>query len=377
MVTVTYVNYTDFNSRKTPKGIDAFHVVSALSDVATISQVIVRDAVSSQFDSIIEKPLLFGSFIPKTLTAITYYGVKSFRSREISQRWFDRRAAACLKKCDVVLLGVPGLPLTLRRAKELGAKVVVLGTSAHPTYVQKIRSEEYKKWSLRVPTQHNVLEDDSARVFLEADMILSRSEYAKKTYVFGGVKASKIKVVGNGIDCSLFSPGKKKKEFRVLFVGNCALLKGLQYLLESMRDIDGKLIVCGKMLYDMDEILEKFSGMKNVVFKGHVDVREEYRMADVYVLPSLTEGSPKTALEAMACGLPVVMFENSGPLICDGKEGFIVKNRDVKGLRDKILKLQNKKLREQMSKRARLLAKKYDWSMYAKGVAKAVVKVVQ
>jgi glycosyltransferase involved in cell wall biosynthesis len=71
----------------------------------------------------------------------------------------------------------------------------------------------------------------------------------------------------------------------------------------------------------------------------HPQLAERLRSADVFVLPSLEEGLVRTALEAMACGLPVILTPNTGAndLVRPGQNGTIVPIRDARAAADAIL----------------------------------------
>lgn len=77
---------------------------------------------------------------------------------------------------------------------------------------------------------------------------------------------------------------------------------------------------------------------------GHVPKLElagDYNESSVFVLPSLADSYGLVTLEAMACGLPVVVTENSGSkeAVRDGVDGFVVPIRDIKALKEKLLLL--------------------------------------
>ncbi len=68
-------------------------------------------------------------------------------------------------------------------------------------------------------------------------------------------------------------------------------------------------------------------------------VHSVYRGADIFVYPSLHEGSALAIGEALASGLPVITTANAGSVVRDGEEGYIVPIRDVEALMDRILTL--------------------------------------
>ncbi|HDZ9219572.1 TPA: glycosyltransferase [Vibrio cholerae] len=105
---------------------------------------------------------------------------------------------------------------------------------------------------------------------------------------------------------------------KVLYVGYLRPAKGLTYLLESISELVHKrqlkihLNIVGDGDYKNELIIlaKKLEIEENIVFHGHVNFGEElinhYRTSDVFILPSLSEGSPRVILEAMANSLPVI-----------------------------------------------------------------------
>jgi glycosyltransferase involved in cell wall biosynthesis len=92
--------------------------------------------------------------------------------------------------------------------------------------------------------------------------------------------------------------------------------------------------------------------------------------ADVFVFPSLFEGSAVVTYEALACGLPSVVSPSAGSVVRDGIEGFIVQPRDVDALAGRMERLgRDPALRARMARAARARAIEYDWPRYHSALA--------
>ena len=95
--------------------------------------------------------------------------------------------------------------------------------------------------------------------------------------------------------------------------------------------------------------------------------------ADVFVFPSLFEGSAVVTYEALACGLPSVVTPNAGSVVRDGVEGFVVPPRDVEALAGRMERLGlDPDLRAEMAARARVRALEFDWPRYHSALIEAL-----
>ncbi|MDQ7028789.1 MAG: glycosyltransferase family 4 protein, partial [Ardenticatenia bacterium] len=95
--------------------------------------------------------------------------------------------------------------------------------------------------------------------------------------------------------------------------------------------------------------------------------------ADVFVFPSLQEGSALVTYEALACGLPVVTTPNAGSVVRDGIEGFLVPIRDVEALAARLEHLRaDEGLHLEMGQAARRRAKAFTWEHYGDRLADTV-----
>jgi D-inositol-3-phosphate glycosyltransferase len=174
-----------------------------------------------------------------------------------------------------------------------------------------------------------------------------------------GVRQEKISVVPCGIDTDLFSPGDKGTSRKglglnddklVLFVGRIEPLKGLDRLIRAMPYVQNgqrpRLLVVGGDEYsqhEVEQLKNLSSGLRigdMVTFVGrvkHEELPRFYSAADVCVIPSYYESFGLVALEALACGTPVVATD-VGDLsrILQGESGYVVKDGSPQGIARKI-----------------------------------------
>ncbi len=193
--------------------------------------------------------------------------------------------------------------------------------------------------------------------------VLVQSERIRKEVLLFCPTAN-VKVVGNGVNI----PSNWQKGKYVYFVGNLIPRKGVEYLIKAFSGIDGKLVIVGDGP-ERDKLMNlcvKYS--VNCEFKGKLPpdkIQHELKNAKILVLPAVEgEGLPNVILEAMALGIPVIATDLAGipDIVKDGKNGFVVRPRDVKSLRDKILLLlDNEKLYKKLSINAKKTALRFSW----------------
>ena len=215
------------------------------------------------------------------------------------------------------------------------------------------------------------------------DRLVALTEGERNDYVaFSIVNPNKIVTIHSGVNIDPFTKSsvnieEKKRSLGLnpqgLVVGTVGWLlpiKGPVYLLKAMAEIwqshpQIQLIYVGKG--DLEEDVKKEAyriGVSDkVAFLGwRDDIPEIMQVLDIFVLPSLNEGMGRVLVEAMAAGRPIVASRVGGipDLVKDGQNGFLVKPSDVSDLSFAIKKLlDDKKMREEMGKKGRALAKDY------------------
>jgi len=201
-------------------------------------------------------------------------------------------------------------------------------------------------------------------VWAAASAVVANSEALKKRA--NKLWEGNIQIIPNGVDTKTFKPIKRKTSSKFLAVGRLIKRKGFDILIRALPPSSGLTIVGeGPEL----KYFKNLSKGKKIRFVGRVEHNKlinYYNDADVFVLPSLSEGMSNAMLEAMACGLPIIMTNVGGSEIIKDN-GIIVKKNSVKDL-NKALKfsMNNPEKMLKMGRKSRELAKTMSWENIAK-----------
>lgn len=245
--------------------------------------------------------------------------------------------------------------------------------------------EEHKRFPGRlhgafsVDRVHAGRERDRTKYRL-ADLIIAPSDFVKRAVVDLGADVSRVAVVPYGIDESWRDADPHPVRGRALFVGSVGLRKGSHYLAEATRLLAQRSVSCDvRVVGPVDRRILRdplFFGPDYVGQIPRTKVREEFATADVFVLPTLCEGSALVHLEAMACGVPVVTTPNCGSVVRDGVDGIVVPIRSATAIADAIERIvTDRKLRESMSRNARERAAEFTLERYGDRLVSALCKL--
>ncbi len=231
----------------------------------------------------------------------------------------------------------------------------------------------------RVESERSVMADANA-------IIVSTEQERSDMSRLYGTDPAKISVLPAGVDLELFRPAEKPEARRslglpegnvVLSVGRVEPLKGFDILLMAMASMDERsdttVVIAGGDEEDSPEFerlreLSQSLGLgDSVIFTGSVSQDElsvYYNAADVFVLPSYYESFGLVALEAMACGVPVIASRVSGPrsFVKSGETGYLIDRRCPEPFAQRLdVLLHNPMLRESMGRAARSRAEEMGW----------------
>jgi glycosyltransferase involved in cell wall biosynthesis len=204
-----------------------------------------------------------------------------------------------------------------------------------------------------------------------ADRIVVPSIHIAKTLEGHGTPASRIQVIPYAADTNRFRPGSDKRHCDActfLFAGGITQRKGIKYLLEAWRRIrrpGWRLQLLGALPTDTRPLEPYRDEVEWLGRVGHADVPARMARADVFVFPSLFEGSAVVTYEALACGLPSVVTPSAGSVVRDGVDGFLVPPADVAVLASRMECLgRDPALRAEFATNARARALEFDWPRY-------------
>ena len=268
----------------------------------------------------------------------------------------------------------------IEAAKRYGTKVLVDHSAGAPQFVvekvygRKLEPRNY--W-------YTVMQD-----CLKADLLMVDCDWVKQTFLMYGYPEEKIRVVYMGLDLK-FNGLKKwdddldgigrspEKPLRVVFTGGFDHHKGNEYFLGAVE----RLLDSGRCFSFMaigshnvsDEQRTKYPrAVAAIDFKGHLPQDEMCRLmvdSHVYLFPSLSEGCAKSAYEALSMGLCVVCTKETGLPMTGGKEGFLIKSRDVDSIVERLLWLiDNPSEMRKTGQAGTELMKNYTWAIYAENV---------
>lgn len=298
----------------------------------------------------------------------------------LSDLYFDQQVSKKLKSlpCDLIM-GVAGqTDLAFQIAKAQGAKAWLYCLNNYLPFMQQQIQQELDFLSdSTVATMNPKMLKRFASECEQADLIIVLSEVAKQSFIQAGFAAKKIKVVTPFVDTNRFHPTLKTDDvFRVIYVGTIEPRKGLPYLVQAFLKADiphSELLIIGGVSTRglrkfMIETLSNNPNIKQEFWNFSQDnPTQVFGKSSVLVLPSVEDGFGLVALEAMACGLPVIVTSNCGAadVVNNSVNGFIAPPRDVETMAKQLKFLaENEEMRAEMGRRARITAQKYNQEVY-------------
>jgi glycosyltransferase involved in cell wall biosynthesis len=238
---------------------------------------------------------------------------------------------------------------------------------------------------LRQPTRslHWVYEATAARYILSrSTTVITVSQPSYDHLLELGVSANRIRLVPNGVDLNRFHPSAKRARAAplVVYVGRLITYKGPEVLLAALLQLRRRSVEFRAAFYGdgaLRERLQPGASAAGVTLAGQVgDVPDRLREADVFVLPSLTEGMPLSLLEAMASGCCVIASDIPGcrGVVTDGENGLLFPAGDAAALAAVLERvLSDQALGKRLGRAALETARKLSWDACARGVAEVLV----
>ncbi|MEM9234145.1 MAG: glycosyltransferase family 4 protein [Pseudomonadota bacterium] len=213
-----------------------------------------------------------------------------------------------------------------------------------------------------------------------ADIIVAPSQYVCEELEKAGCDPGRIRLVPYGYSPppGTAPPEKKQRSLPLkgIFVGGVDHRKGVHDLAAAAKEFEGRIDfdVYGKLIAGADDITSWGRTLNFLGPRPFSEIQKAYQSADFLVLPSHLEGSAMVVYEAMAYGLPCIVTRETGSIIRDGVDGFIVDAGDRDGIARVFQRILDNPARlDEMSAKARLAAGTVSDTTYGKRLMAAVL----
>jgi glycosyltransferase involved in cell wall biosynthesis len=316
------------------------------------------------------------------------------RNQEVWYEHFGRMFAQRVARSDwyganaVYALNTASLEI-YQSAQRAGVTCILEQTIAPLVILGQLYREEAERWpnwQEVVIGNRKLLMEREAQEWELADGIICGSQFVADGLTSCGVPRERCFIIPYTVDVERFSPGQKTygrhgdSRLNVLYVGSVDLRKGIQYLYESLRLLDSnryvvKVAGASSLRPEAMKQLSKYCEFLGLVPRSEVPAL--FRWADVFVLPTICEGSALVTYEALAAGVPVITTPNAGSVVRDGVDGFVVPIRAPGALAQRLEQLAiDPDLRLFMSREARRHAvEDLSWDAYADRLLVACKKI--
>lgn len=309
------------------------------------------------FPASIARPVRPGVRIKPTLAwgdlRLPYRMVGTMRACALHDRIVARRLEKMADEIDVVHTWPLGALETLKVAKKLGIPTALERPNAHTGFAMEVVQKECERLGVTLPPDHEHAYDakklhKEEEEYRLATRLLCPCDFVVKTFLDRGYSRDQLIRHIYAYDEKVYYPAPEpraaKPSLTMLFVGVCAVRKGVHFALEawlrSPASKDGTFLIAGEFLPAYQEKLASMLAHPSVKVLGHRnDVPELMRKSDILVLPSIEEGFGLVITEAMGSGCVPLASEACTELCSHMKTGLMHKVADVDALTKQITML--------------------------------------
>jgi glycosyltransferase involved in cell wall biosynthesis len=302
------------------------------------------------FPGVLHRPVPAGAKVQPTLAwgklRISYKLVGSLRACALHDWIVARRIEKLAGQIDIIHTWPLGALETLKTAKRLGIPTVLERPNANTRFAMEVVQQECERLGVALPRGHeHAFHEDKLRKEEEeyglATRLLCPSDFVVKTFLDKGYAKEKLARHIYGFDEKTYFPSSEprdpKRPFTMLFVGVCAVRKGVHYALEawlkSPASQDGTFLIAGEFLPAYRQKLAPMLAHPSVRVLGHRnDIPELMRKSDILVLPSIEEGFGLVITEATGSGCVPLASEACTEICSHMKTGLMHRVGDVESL---------------------------------------------
>lgn len=291
---------------------------------------------------------------------IRTYGLIKYTPLRFSPSWtsyllnelLDRKVAKALSEPTKRFMGFVGKSLrTFRRAARLGfEQLELVAANSHVHNLRRLHERAHRQLGIKDSWLNDAQVRKTLREYDKADVIYVHSAYTRQSFIDAGIAPEKLRRTYLKIDPYFQPPSRRPNDgvFRVTYVGRVEATKGVPLLLEAFAQLPAEpaelTLVGGWSTRAMRKHVKGWidRGLNIKVAPG--DPLPVLKKADVFVHPTYEDGFGYAPMEALACGVPVIVTEDTGmkEYVREGENGYIIPTGSSDAILDRMEKIATK-----------------------------------
>lgn len=282
---------------------------------------------------------------------------------------------------------------SVKVAKQQGMTVLCDHSIAHPALVEYLIHNQgtLPAKNSFIPINafwSNILEDVN-----QADAVLVNSDFVRETFIHQGWAPARVHVVYTGVDTDFLnaisipvrSHAYLNTPLRFIFAGEFGPRKGAEVLIKALQkinDLQWEIEIIGTVDPVISRKFSSFLTDYRVTLSGflpRLELAKHMSSSNIFIFPSLAEGSARVIFMAMACGCYVITTPNSGSIVADGIHGSQVMAGDVEALEKAIretLTMEREKIMQIGANNAERVRNNYTQKHYGESLFRLYEKLI-
>lgn len=242
---------------------------------------------------------------------------------------------------------------SFRKARQLGCQsLILIAANSHVDNVTIQHQKALHKFGIETSWLNEAQREKTIHEYHEADLIEVSSEYTRQSFLKAGFHENKLfKRVLNIPPRFVPMPYIEDGIFRIVYTGSLTVMKGVPTLLEAFSRFTNQqarlTLVGGWSSSGMRKYLQSWIAKDSRIQIAPGDPLPHLQKASVYVHPTYEDGFAYAPMEALACGVPVIVSDHTGmkEYVREGKNGYVFQTGNWEEILDRLIICQKRNLR--------------------------------
>jgi glycosyltransferase involved in cell wall biosynthesis len=264
-------------------------------------------------------------------------------NNHLANEEFDQKVAALLSKVQH-FVGFGGCSLGCFKKVRAAGWLELQAANSHVTNVLSQHRKSIARFGIESTWLNEAQVHKTKQEYAMADQIVVASEYGRQSFLREGISAEKL-ALRSLTPHPRFQPGARPKDgiFRIVYLGSLTVMKGVPVLLEAFSRFPNPnselTLVGGWATRGMKRYLKNWQARDSRLKICPGDPLSHLQRADVCVHPTYEDGFAYAPMEALACGTPVIVTEDTGmkEFVVEGINGYVVPTGDHEAILERLL----------------------------------------